>query len=70
MKLVIYGVVCAVLSTAALLAWDRSRGEKDAAEARIELLERKMEEKFRPMIMVNKATIYNSDGEIVIEEHE
>ena len=63
-------IVAVIFSTAWLLAWDRSLGQKESMEGRIELLERKIEEKFRPMIMVNRATIYNSDGEIVIEEAE
>ena len=34
---------------------------------RIALLEKQMQDKIRPVIQINRATVYNSDGEIVIE---
>lgn len=37
---------------------------------RVNDLERKMERKFRPMINVTRASIYNTDGEVVIETHD
>ena len=38
-------------------------------DERVELLEKKMDLKMRPVINRQNASVYNSDGEIVIEEH-
>ena len=48
--------------------WDEKTMSGDSVNARIALLEDQMKEKIRPVIQINRATVYNTDGEIVIEE--
>jgi len=62
------GVVTFCLIMIGALAIDWYMGTADSREARITLLEQKMREKTRPVINVQRATIYNTDGEIVIED--
>lgn len=46
-----------------------SRQERVATlEERVKMLEEMMREKTRPVIHIERGTVYNSDGEIVIEE--
>ena len=47
--------------------WDERTMSGDSVNARIALLEKQMKDKVRPVIQINRATVYNTDGEIVIE---
>ena len=55
-----------ILALAAIL-WDWRVGVDDAVDDRITLLEKQIKDKVRPVIQINRATVYNTDGEIVIE---
>ena len=64
-------LVLAVLIASILAGWmlsDRVRGEASSLDARIALLERQMKKKLRPVINIERAAFYSTDGEIVIEE--
>ena len=50
-----------------LIIWDKKAAQRQSIEDRIEWLEEKMIERVKPIIQVNRATIYNTDGEIVLE---
>ena len=54
----------------AVAVQDQTKMCNESIEARIELLERQMESKIRPIIQINRATVYNTDGEIVVETPE
>ena len=47
--------------------WDEKTMSSDSVNDRIALLERQMKDKVRPIIQISRATVYNTDGEIVIE---
>ena len=51
----------------AVILWDWRTGTDGSVNDRIALLERQMKEQIRPVIQINRATVYNTDGEIVIE---
>ena len=42
--------------------------ERSSLEERVATLEEMMREKSRPVIHIERGTVYNSDGEVVIEE--
>lgn len=42
--------------------------ERSSLEERVETLEELMREKSRPVIHIERGTVYNSDGEVVIED--
>ena len=64
MILVVF-MVAAFLYAGAI--WDEKTMSGDSVNDRIALLERQMQDKIRPVIQINRATVYNTDGEIVIE---
>ena len=47
--------------------WDERTMSSDSVNDRIALLEKQIQDKIRPIIQINRATVYNTDGEIVIE---
>ena len=52
------------------LGWvvgDKEWGEKGDLRGRIILLERKLERKTQPIIQINRASVYPTEGDIVIE---
>ncbi len=51
----------------ALLLWDTNSSTIVSLNDRISLLEEKMIERVKPIIQINRATIYNTEGEIVVE---
>ena len=55
------------LSTGAFLLWDHYTTLERSQNDRLTLLEMQMKIKMRPIIQVNQATIYNADGEVVVE---
>ena len=68
----IIGVVFLIVFTVAAflfagIVWDEMTMSGDSVDARIALLEEQMKEKSRPVIRINRGTVYNTDGEIVIE---
>ena len=50
--------------------YDWKYGSDTGVDARIELLEKQMREKTRPVINIQRATVFNSDGELIIEKRE
>ena len=58
----------ALILALAVILWDWRSGVDVSVDARIALLEEQMKDKIRPVIRINRATVYNTDGEIVIEE--
>ena len=61
-------IFMAVVTLFILVAvWDWRAGTDDSVDARIGLLEEQMKDKIRPVIQINRATVYNTDGEVVIE---
>ena len=50
-----------------LLYFDTTLATRQSLESRITWLEDKMIERIKPVIQINRATIYNTEGEIVIE---
>lgn len=68
---IIYGASAAVIVVSiAISVGMATLNRGDDTEARIEHLEQQMLEKTRPVINVESATIYNTDGEIVLETHD
>ena len=68
----IIGALVLVLFLAAVFVYagavqDQTKMCNESIEARIELLEKQIESKIRPIIQINRATVYNTDGEIAIE---
>ena len=68
----IIGIIILVVFLAAALlyagmVWDEKTMSDDSVNDRIALLEKQMRDKIRPVIQINRATVYNTDGEIVIE---
>ena len=59
-----------LIAVGSMMVYDARDKDSESMEARVEILERQMKQKIRPVINVARASIYNSDGEIVIEEHE
>ena len=57
--------IIVILAAAAL--WDKSSATKQSLVDRVSLLEEKMIERVKPVIQINRATIYNTEGEIVVE---
>ena len=47
--------------------WDERTMSSESVNDRIALLEEQMKEKTRPVIQINRGTVYNTDGEVVIE---
>ena len=69
-KMVKWGFIFLVFSVMvafAVILWDWRAGVDDSVNARIALLEEQMKEKTRPVIRINRGTVYNTDGEVVIE---
>jgi len=54
--------------TGLFLLWDHHTMQERSQNDRLTQLEIQMKMKMRPIIQVNRATIYNTDGEIVVEE--
>lgn len=53
-----------------LFILDTSIGTNQSLSDRVTWLENKMIERTKPIIQVNRATIYNTEGEIVLETKE
>jgi len=53
-----------------LIILDTTIATNQSLGARVTWLEDKMIEKVKPVIQVNRATIYNTEGEIVLETNE
>ena len=51
----------------AALYFDTVTATRQSLEDRVTWLEDKMIERIKPVIQINRATIYNTEGEIVIE---
>ena len=51
-----------------LIVLDSRNMERLVLEERVEMLEEMMREKSRPVIYIERGTVYNSDGEVVIED--
>lgn len=69
-KIEYFGIIFlafAVLIALTLVLWDWRSGVDDSVGARIALLETQMKDKVRPVIHINRATVYNTDWEVVIE---
>ena len=47
--------------------WDERTMSAESVNDRIALLEKQIKDKIRPVIQINRGTVYNTDGEIVIE---
>lgn len=65
-KILIMALVI-IAATAWPIAIDWYFGTTDSREERIALLEKQMKEKTRPVIHIERATIYNTDGEVIIK---
>ena len=63
-----YILMIVLILALALILWDWHAGLDDSVDARIALLEEQMKDKIRPVIQINRATVYNTDGEVVIED--
>ena len=69
-KMVKWGLIFLIFTVTialTLIAWDWRIGVDDSVNDRIALLEKQMKDKIRPVIQINRGTVYNTDGEIVIE---
>jgi hypothetical protein len=60
-------ISCAVL--AFLTVWDYREARDRSVEARLSLLERQAARKSRPIIQVQRASIYSMEGELVLETY-
>ncbi|MGD8389655.1 MAG: hypothetical protein PVG49_21085 [Desulfobacteraceae bacterium] len=60
-------ISCAVL--AFLAVWDYREARDRSMEARLALIERQMARKSRPIIQVQRASIYSMEGELVLETY-
>jgi len=65
--LIILVVFLAVALVYAGAVWDERDMSNKSVNERIALLEKQMKDKIRPVIQINRGTVYNTDGEIVIE---
>ena len=65
--LIILVVFLAVALVYAGAVWDERDMSNKSVNERIAFLEEQMKEKIRPVIQINRGTVYNTDGEIVIE---
>lgn len=54
----------------ALMVFDRLTMERDSLEARVQLLEEKVQRDAIPRIYVQNASIWNTDGEIIVETYD
>ena len=61
-------ILLSIIAGLSILLIDLHWGTSESIEARLALQERKLMDRVRPVIQINRATIYNSQGEIVIEE--
>ena len=59
-----------MLDLCTLFFLDASVGTNQSLRDRVASLEDKMIERVKPVIQINRATIYNTEGEIVIEKLE
>jgi len=59
--------IMVIILLAMLFILDTSLGTNQSLQSRVTWIEEKMVERIKPVIQVNRATIYNTDGEIVIE---
>lgn len=66
-KLAVLIFMAAVTLFILVAVWDWRTGTDDSVDVRIALLEEQMKDKIRPVIQINRATVYNTDGEVVIE---
>jgi len=60
-------ISCAVL--AFLIVWDYREAKDRTIEARLALIERQMARKSRPIIQVQRASIYSMEGELILETY-
>lgn len=60
-------MIMVIILLAILFILDTSLGTNQSLRDRVTWIEEKMVERSKPIIQVNRATIYNTDGEIVIE---
>jgi len=68
-RYVLYIVAITILAVLmAMIFWDSIRMERISLKDRVATLEQLMREKSRPMIHIERASVYNTDGEIVIED--
>ena len=63
----IFLIVIGIIGLTLILTFDTFSSVQESLENRISLLEEKMIERVKPVIQINRATIYNTEGEIVIE---
>lgn len=68
----IVGVMAVVVSCAVLAflsVWDYREARDRSLAARLSLLERQMARKARPIIQVQRGSVYSMEGELVLETH-
>lgn len=59
-------LVLVIWSLLLAIGWDYEDARKQSMEDRVELLEKRMAEKARPVIHIQRATVYNARGEIAV----
>lgn len=71
MKDWVLGIVTGIATATVILAviiLDTRNMERSSLDRRVATLEEMMREKTRPVIHIERGTVYNSDGEVVIED--
>ena len=71
MRNLAYEILAAIIATTIILAvmiLQTRNMERSSLEERVATLEELMREKSRPVIHIERGTVYNSDGEVVIED--
>ena len=71
MRNLAYEILAAIIATTIILAvmiLNTRNMERSSLEERVATLEELMREKSRPVIYIQRGTVYNSDGEVVIED--
>jgi len=66
LAVMLYAAILALIS----MTLEARSVERSSLEARVAALERQLQRRVRPIIQVNRASIYNTDGEVIVEKVE
>lgn len=68
-KFLLTAIICASLLLLAVILCADNNHMRESFQDRITILEGQMQRRIRPIIHINRASVYNSDGEVVVESH-
>lgn len=73
-KWTLFGIGLILMNVLVLLCLlfilDQSIGTNQSLEGRVKWLENKMIEHTKPVIQISRGTVYNTEGQIVLETHD